>query len=679
MNTILARELAWLDHLLQREVRRQRAVYELAIDEFRGLFVSDDQVDAYFRAVPENVELGCALPCPAPEQGSPLAAIAKCFNLDPMDVSLLVVALAPELDRRYETTFAYLNNDIGRKWPTIDLACRLLDDRSGVHAALLPGAALVATGLVEVWTEGAGRRPERATAFGASLPASRFVQALPAPLPEGAQLVYPSGADPLPSLAPLDLLVEANDAPALMVLIGAIPLEPSLKAEGLADALARPVIWVDLKALDQPHDGLRALHPTAHLERAAVLVEGLEGAIPSDALAGRRLAAALAALPGPTIIVVQQAALLDFLEDQNYVACRLAEPDRHTQRTIWGRCLARAGLGTDPAVLQLVTERFRLEPTRIERAVGAAAVAHRLSASRSAFVSAEELCTAAREESGSALRSLAIQLPVHQAWTDLILPAATLVRVRAVADAIANRARVQDEWGMARLSGARGLVALFQGASGTGKTMSAGVIAHELGLDLFRIDLSSTVSKYIGETEKNLERLFRAAQGSNAILLFDEADALFGKRSEVKDAHDRYANIEVSYLLQRMEEHDGPMILATNFARNIDQAFARRLQHVVEFPSPDAEIRERLWHRMLAPPLPLENDVDRHFLAHAFELTGGEIRKAALDAAFAAAAGSNAVGMMHLVTSAAQEVRRQGRLVGAADLGIYGAHLREVA
>jgi SpoVK/Ycf46/Vps4 family AAA+-type ATPase len=269
---------------------------------------------------------------------------------------------------------------------------------------------------------------------------------------------------------------------------------------------------------------------------------------------------------------------------------------------------------------------------------------------------------AARDQSGSALGALATRVPAAWSFADLILPEATIARVRAVAAAIANRPRVQDDWGLARLSGGGGLATLFQGPSGTGKTMTAGVIAGELGLDLYRIDLSGVVSKYIGETEKNLERIFGAARRANAVLLFDEADALFGKRSEVKDAHDRYANLEVAYLLQRMEEHDGPMILATNLARNLDQAFNRRLHHVVEFPRPDAAARERLWRSMLRPPLPRAPDVDVARLAQGFDLTGGEIRKAALEAAYGAAADGGVVTLDLLAGAASREARRQGRL-----------------
>src|SRR6185369_7694969 len=205
---------------------------------------------------------------------------------------------------------------------------------------------------------------------------------------------------------------------------------------------------------------------------------------------------------------------------------------------------------------------------------------------------------------------------------------------------------VLDEWGFgARLPLGSGVNVLFSGPSGTGKTMAAQVVAGALGLDLYRIDLSRVVSKYIGETEKNLGTIFDEAQSSNAILFFDEADALFGKRSEVKDAHDRYANIEVAYLLQRIESYDGVAIMATNLRQNIDEAFTRRLDFLVDFPFPETEYRHRIWATHFPPEAPLASDVDLMEIAEHYRLAGGNIRNVALAAAYLAAANGGAISM----------------------------------
>ena len=209
----------------------------------------------------------------------------------------------------------------------------------------------------------------------------------------------------------------------------------------------------------------------------------------------------------------------------------------------------------------------------------------------------------------------------------------------------------------------RGEKVAFVGPSGTGKTMAAEIIANDLKLDLYKIDLSSVVSKYIGETEKNLNRIFAAAEEANAILFFDEADALFGKRSEVRDAHDRYANIEISYLLQKMEEYEGLAILTTNLRQNLDQAFLRRLAHTVHFPFPDTSSRQRIWVGIWPPQTPLADDIDLDFLAREFKLSGGNIKNLALTAAYLAVGDGGPVTMAHLIQALRREYQKMGKVL----------------
>ena len=292
--------------------------------------------------------------------------------------------------------------------------------------------------------------------------------------------------------------------------------------------------------------------------------------------------------------------------------------------------------------------------------------------------SASSLFAAARAQSDHCLGGLAVRVRSRAGWNDLVLPAASLERVQEVSAAIRNQRRIYAEWGFARrLPQSQGVKALFLGEPGTGKTMAAGVIAADLGLDLYKIDLSGVVSKYIGETEKNLDRIFEAARSSNAILFFDEADALFGKRSEVRDAHDRYANIELAYLLQKLEEFPGTVFLASNLGANIDAAFSRRMQYVVEFPLPDEAHRERLWREMFPPQAPLDADVDFGFLAAQFSLAGGDIKNVALNAAFLAAQARQSIGMSHLIRAMARQMRKQGKLPSVGDFQRYFALIAE--
>jgi SpoVK/Ycf46/Vps4 family AAA+-type ATPase len=253
-----------------------------------------------------------------------------------------------------------------------------------------------------------------------------------------------------------------------------------------------------------------------------------------------------------------------------------------------------------------------------------------------------------------------------------VLPQEQLTQLREVMSYAKYRYRVYGEWGFDRkLSVGKGLNILFSGPSGTGKTMAAEIMAGELGLDLYKIDLSTVVSKYIGETEKNLDRVFKEAQESNAILFFDEADALFGKRSEVKDAHDRYANTEIAYLLQKMEEYEGIVILATNLRKNMDDAFVRRMHGAIEFPFPEQESRRRIWAGIFPPEAPLASDVDGAFLARQFKLAGGNIKNIALHAAFLAAEADSSISMAHLIRATKREYQKLGRLCSRADFGPY--------
>jgi SpoVK/Ycf46/Vps4 family AAA+-type ATPase len=256
-------------------------------------------------------------------------------------------------------------------------------------------------------------------------------------------------------------------------------------------------------------------------------------------------------------------------------------------------------------------------------------------------------------------------------WEDLVLPEQQCRTLREIVAHVRQRTRVYEQWGFAAKSRrGLGISALFAGASGTGKTLAAEVIANELRLDLYRIDLSQVVSKYIGETEKNLRRIFDAAETGGAVLLFDEADALFGKRSEVKDSHDRYANIEVSYLLQRMEEYRGLAILTTNLRNALDSAFLRRIRFVVQFPFPNAEQRKAIWQQVFPPATPTDN-LDYVKLAR-LNVAGGNIRNIALGAAFLAADAGEAVGMEQLITAARSEYAKLDKSLPAAEVARWG-------
>jgi SpoVK/Ycf46/Vps4 family AAA+-type ATPase len=274
----------------------------------------------------------------------------------------------------------------------------------------------------------------------------------------------------------------------------------------------------------------------------------------------------------------------------------------------------------------------------------------------------ERLWKACRTQARPRLDDLAQRIDSAATWEQLVLPTAQLELLHSITAHVRQRTRVYVEWGFDQLSSrGLGISALFAGASGTGKTMAAEVLAQELELDLYRIDLSAVVSKYIGETEKNLRRVFDAAEGGGAILLFDEADAMFGKRSEVQDSHDRYANIEVSYLLQRMEAYRGLAILTTNMRSSLDTAFLRRIRFIVNFPFPDVEQRGEIWRRIFPQQTPTQGlDVDK--LAR-LAVTGGSIHNIAMHAAFLAADQDSPVRMQHLLLAARSEYAKMEKVL----------------
>jgi hypothetical protein len=682
-------ELSRLDRLLHREILRLRAAYQLSLDEFRGLYISDEQVDRLVAEVTpepgdeaierltreaEGVRLACG-------DATPLGRAAGAFGLTPFERDVLLLALAPELDVKYETLYAYLNNDVTRKHPTADLALRLFARDGWAERALLHrGARLFTQALLEPASDDPARRSALGAAFVIAPALAAWIQGI-APFdprlsawvdvaePEadlaGAARLGSSSEEKLDRIA--GALRGGNEAP-IVILVGEPEQCPDAAAVRLARALGRGLLRVDgARVPEGPPLALLAL--VARLRPAAVFLDAEQW---SADLARRLLPTVVTHLYRAGIPVVlavtPQAPWCQWVRALPSVCVALDEPQGPERQALWAQAVERAGVCVAEPLLAEVADRFRLGPAQIAGAARALAAAAPLGAPANEM--RERLFQAVRDQSAGDLGQLATPVRHRHEWSDLVLPPVILARLKEVTGAIGSRATVFRDWGFGGRGG-RGLMVLFAGASGTGKTMSASVIAREVGLDLYRIDLASVVSKYIGETEKNLQRVFEAARRANAVVFFDEADAMLGKRSEVKDARDRYANIEVAYLLQRMEDHDGVVILASNLSRNMDPAFSRRMHYTIEFPRPDAQLREQLWGRIFPPQAPLAGDVDFGFLARRFELTGGDIKTVALDAAFAAAAQGRAVAMADLLGAIARQMLKQGRPLAACDFQQY--------
>jgi SpoVK/Ycf46/Vps4 family AAA+-type ATPase len=408
----------------------------------------------------------------------------------------------------------------------------------------------------------------------------------------------------------------------------------------------------------------------------------LHGAIPylesADHLDKDELSRVLGNFGG--IVLLGSSQMLALSADKNRViTVDLPALNFEQQRECWKRALQKRSVQISDATLDSLAERMRLNPEQISEAAAlgcsqarwrSALASSALETHRQPPVALEDLYAAARVQTGSELPAVATKLRTTYTWDDLVVPETTFAQLREFCTRIVHREQVLKRWGFDRkLSFGKGTTALFAGPSGTGKTMAAEVIANEVRLDLYKIDLAGVVSKYIGETEKNLDRIFAAAQGTNTILLFDEADALFGKRSEVRDSHDRYANLEISYLLQKMDSYEGSAILTSNLRHHLDDAFVRRLAFHVHFPFPEPEYRGHLWRKVWPIETPLADGVDLDYLSERFRLSGGNIKNVALAAAFLASADGGRVQMSHLLRAVEREFGKMGKIVNCVETG----------
>jgi hypothetical protein len=435
----------------------------------------------------------------------------------------------------------------------------------------------------------------------------------------------------------------------------------------LAEALDVRVLNVNLRSLaatagSAMTDVLPVLVREAWFRGAMLYLRGIDAAIESAAASNQlnALWRALNELPVHCVIEGKKAWIPAAEKPLGVVTLAFDYPDPAQRTQWWQQCLRRHELQLEEKTLSALVQRYRLTYSQIQDAATVAASA--------AKDLPQTLFAAARAQSGHDLAALATKIEPRATWDDLVLPADETAQLHEICDRFNYRDKVLNEWGFAhKLSYGLGITALFSGGSGTGKTMAAEVIANALGLDLYRIDLAQVVSKYIGETEKNLDKVFTVAANANAILLFDEADALFGKRSEVKDSHDRYANLEISYLLQKMEQYEGIAILATNLSDNLDQAFTRRLAFSVHFPFPDEAARLQLWTRAWPQSVPIDRSVDRPLLARELKVTGGNIKNVALGAAFASPV-AGVVMIEHLCHAIKREYQKLGKTLSPLEL-----------
>ena len=688
-------DLLHLRRLLQRRILWLRRMWKHdPLQDFSGVVVSDERADGllvtgnledeerFYREDPESVALIAAIEAAEreaserhrvlAEAGAPSALdlLAALFDLDGFERRVLLLALAPEIDPAFERLYAYVQDDVSRRQATPHLALALFTQGEetwlAARGSFLPDAPLRRFRLITL--EPAAnlgsrliRLDERIASYllGTNQPDERLAELL---RPIARQPLSPALRDLATELARC-LESEARQARRpLLNLIGPPGSGRLAAAQALCEELGLNLLRLDPARLPAAgpdrEEMLRLLEREAALLRSAFYLD-----VPPDAAVTDFLERF-----GPLLILGSRDR---WAIEREALAVRMPRPEAADREALWRQALADVP-NTLNGHLSGLVQQFELGPAEVVQVVGAARTR---AARRATELTAEDLWAASRERSGGQLDELAQRIVPCHGWDDIVLPEDVFRQLREIADQVAYRTRVYEGWGFgAKLGRGKGINALFSGPSGTGKTMAAEVLANHLQLDLYRVDLAGVVSKYIGETEKNLRRVFDAAEGSGAILFFDEADALFGRRTEVRDSHDRYANIEVSYLLQRMEDYRGLAILATNLKSHLDSAFLRRLRFVVELPFPDAAHRLRIWQKVFPSRAEVES-LDYTGLAR-LEIAGGNIRNVALNAAFLAAADRGPVKMDHVLRAVRREYTKIEKLISESELGPYYAQVR---
>ena len=623
------------DVLLQRAALVARVTRDRSPDPLAGLKIDDEDVEGLLRQLP-GLELvdGAAVDTVARALDIALdqaqaalieilrtdglfARLVRAAELSLTEAQVLAVICAVELDPRRQRLVGYLNDDVTQRRLTLWSLGQLFGPEVSAHLAVGPGGSLRRAALLTTPADA----PWAATTVAAAPSVIWWLSgdgSLDTELPGGAEVVAgPSGGVELLVTAAGPDRIRRLQAVVIALrgssfLVTAVPSSPEQW-----DAVIRQATLAGLGVVIEAED---TLSPDARdrIERADHLAWALVSAreLPLTALPRR---------PWRDVPVAPGAATTD----EWAASFGLAEGDQYR-------------LTADQ--LQYVT--------------------------RAATALGGDIPAAVRRLAAGHIDANAARLRPTRTWDDIVLDAERMSQLREVAVRCRHRETVFGQWGFSSQP-STGVAALFAGPSGTGKTLAAEVIAGELGVDLYKIDLANIVSKYIGETEKNLGRVFDAAEASNVTLFFDEADALLGKRSEVSDAHDRYANIEVAYLLQRLERYEGLVVMATNLAKNIDSAFLRRLHVVIEFPMPGPAERRQIWNRCLPSAAPRGADLDIDFLAEQFEVSGGTIRNAVLAAAFLAAEAGSSISMSTAVIAVRRELQKMGRLVRAEDFGQY--------
>lgn len=699
----LAAELRQIDTLVQSRLQAALATGEGSVDQFRGLYVSQQEALSLSRSgsskenstdKPEQAEMRlleeyrqAQAESQQIEEGIrqaggklPLLQLREYFGLSDFEYRAFLVCLLPAFDLRYERIYGFLQDDVTRKKASVQLILALLEATTPEISRLRWLTAFSATGtlvryhlLRPVPLQSDWQEPRLNQAFEVSPALVSWLV--------GDYFPEKDWLHMLP-LIRLNQIIESNQHPDDFSLDWDSILQnrPLLSFEGLdedrqrlaavqvADHYHMPLLEVDVRRIPG-EDGLtlpalRLIIRDACLYDAVPYLRGFERVLDDNGFVPVEILEEMAAFAGIFILGSRSGFRVSRQGGRAVFSVPVNPPSSTERVRLWKQVLHDEDALTADTLRDLASQ-FSLTSGQIDNALF---VARNDALQSGQPVTGSSLFRAARQQSAHHLAQLAQKIEPRYRWENIVLPEEELRILNDLVAMMRYRSLVLEDWGVGKqLASSSGISALFSGEPGTGKTLAAQVIAAELELDLYRIDLSRVVSKYIGETEKNLDQIFDEAQNSNAILFFDEADAIFGKRSEVKDAHDRYANIEVGYLLQRMETYSGMTILATNLRTNLDDAFTRRLNFIISFPSPDEAQRLRIWKVLMPASLPHSADIDWEFLARKFTLAGGNIRNILVSGSFLAAQQGTVLNMELILQAARQEMQKTGRFIKEED------------
>lgn len=713
-------ELQFLNACLLRDVRR-RAQKNRQLDLLQGLVLNESEIIEILGNPPgihetsdddNDLEQARALQQrintrnEKQHPNTSLTHLSSLFQLERVEELCLLLCLAPEIDPRYSRVFAFLQDDVTRKQPSVELVLRIfsrdIEESLITRNIFLSSSALFRNRLVQFAQPSDKFLPlpqrtlkleDRIAAFLLHTPQ------IDECLSNWVEIVLPSSSDPASTLPDEIInrtlaLVESSfsgNGPFPRPLIHVYGKQGSgrrLLATIASKHVGLPLLVADVRRMPNGEtsdlDLLWRLCREALLLPAVILVENFDDLLQDGKQ--RELSSLLEAANyfSPATFLSGSERWRSQTPKQFYLSLECPLPDATSRIDFWRQHLHESKEFQEADLIEL-SSKFSFTAGQINQTVRTAghnAYWERRSVKELTPTLVNE---AARGIAAPRLGGLARKIETPFTWSDIVLPEGQMAQLREIATHAKRSQMVFEGWGFARtFSYGRGIAALFEGQSGTGKTMAASIIGRALGLDVYQIDLSCVVSKYIGETEKNLSLIFGEAQDSNAVLFFDEADALFGKRSEVKDAHDRYANIETAYLLQRMEEYSGIVILATNMKQNLDEAFVRRMRFIIHFPFPTDEDRERIWHKVFPGNAPLGDDVNFRWLSRKLKIAGGNIKNISLRAAFLAVEQDGRISMDCVVEAAKRESEKIGKIDGLADFhfkepGKHTAGIAEVA